>query len=63
MTIKQRRDDYNDLRDAYNYIQLSNGYSRCVLPFTFKEYLATPENCSELSKSVGIYPVDITTNN
>mgnify|MGYP003648909258 CR=1 FL=1 len=70
MTIKQKQDEYNEIEQAYAYMEWYKGYGGCYLPFTFKEYLDNPEKCMARYKSVderceenAIDPIEFKNNN
>ena len=50
---------YNQYLNAYNYINTGKVDGGLELPFTLKEFQDNPEWCHEITKSIGIYPVEI----
>ena len=50
---------YYDYLIAYNYINTGKIDGGLQLPFTLQEFLDNPEWCHEITKSIGIYPVEI----
>ena len=52
-------DKYQDYLDAYNYINTGKVDGGLELPFTLKFFQDNPEWAHEITKSIGIYPVEI----
>jgi len=59
MEIIMNTNKYYDYVIAYNYIKTGNIDGKLKLPFTLKEFLDNPEWCHEITKSMGIYPIEI----
>ena len=67
MNIPLGQDDYMDnssdkyyqYLNAYNYINTGSIDGGLKLPFTLEFFQDNPEWCHEITKSIGIYPVEI----
>ena len=52
MNTEQQENDYNALVDAYDHDSYHHGYSNCIFPFTFQEYLDNKDKCMKKYKYV-----------